>query len=70
MKNVNAIFVRDLSEIPDKVSEVMRNNGKKPIYMVINNQLHIDILESKDKNAKTKDKRVVKYKGMSVIVTL
>ena len=70
MKNVNAILVKDLSEIPDKVTDVTRSTGRKPVYMVINNQLHNDILESKDKDAKIKDKRVVKYKGMSVVVTL
>ena len=70
MKNINAISIigKKFSDIGTEMSAVIAETGQKPNYIVIDSNQHESMLEMD--GVKVKQGRALKYKGMSVIVTL
>jgi len=71
MKQINAISIRGNSfdTVGEKVSAVIEATGQKPDYIVVDKEQHDSMLVM-DGNIKIKQGRVLKYKGLSVVVTL
>ncbi len=71
MEKINAISIigKGFSEIGNEVSKVVAATGVKPNYMVVDHDQHESML-GMDGNIKVKQGRVLKCKGLSVIVTL
>lgn len=70
MSIINAISIvnKTFNDIGKEVSLSIQKTGNKPDYIVVSSKQHDDML-SKDGNIKIKKGRVLKFKGMSVIVT-
>ncbi len=71
MNKINAISIRGkaITDVGAEVSAVIETTGEKPNYMVVSHDQHEEMLTLKS-NVKIKQGRVLKYKGMSVVVTL
>ena len=71
MNKINAISIigKGFSDVGKEVSKVVEATGDKPAYIVVCYDQHEKMLDM-DGNIKVKRGRVLKYKGMSVVVTL
>jgi hypothetical protein len=58
-----------IEDVGSKVTSVIEATGQKPSYIVVSYDQHQDMLMLKN-NVKIKQGRVLKFKGMSVVVTL
>ena len=72
-KIVNAISIvgKDVSAVGTEMSKVIAKTGQKPKYIVMDSKQHDDILSTanvKMSSVKVKQGRILKYKGMSVII--
>jgi len=67
---VNTVNMKNipLEKVGEQVSEVIRKTGLKPKYIVIDEIQHGELIK-KEGLVKVKAKRVVKWKGMSVLVS-
>jgi len=70
MNKINAISIIDkgFRDVGTEVSRVVEATGVKPVYIVINHEQH-EKMKDMDGKIKVKQGRVLKYKGMSVVVT-
>jgi len=70
MKTVNGISIvgKTFGDIGAEMSAVTGTTGEKPKYIVVDIDQHEEMLGMD--NVKIKQGRVLKYKGMSVVVTL
>ena len=67
--NTLVMIGKNLSEVGNEISKVMEVTGEKPTYVVFDLKQHEELL-SRDSDIKTKKGRILKFKGMSVMITL